>query len=176
MSQAMTTAPARNLPKLIVLAASVGCLAAAYGAAGQWAAAGLLLVPGLLLAFHGSPRAAWVPPVFLCGMISAAAAGALVGAPAFLLILGAALALAAWDLACFDRFLRRSGSLHAVNDLQKNHARSLVLAVGLGLGCAGGGLALSLRIPFAVMLLLVVADLVCLGLVFLSFSRRRPRT
>jgi len=107
-------------------------------------------------------------------MISAAAAGAFVGAPAFLLIPGAGLALAAWDLACLDRLLRRSASPHAVNDLRRRHGRSLVLAVGLGLACAAGGLVLSLRIPFAVMLLLVVADLVCLGLVFLSFSRRRP--
>jgi hypothetical protein len=175
MSLAMRAAPVRTFPLLLVVAASAGCLAAAYGIAGQWLGAVLVIAPGLLLAFHRKLRAAWVPPVFLCGMITAAAAGTFLGAPAYLLISGTVLALAAWDLACFQRIIRRSGSPEAVGTLRNRHARALVRAVGLGLLFGVGGSALTLRIPFALMLLLVIADLVCLGLALRLLSRQRGR-
>jgi hypothetical protein len=169
----MRIVPARTFPFPLVVATSVACLVAAYAAAERWAGAGLVIVPGLLLAFHRKPHAAWVPPVFLCGAIAAAAAGTFFGAPAYLLIPGAALALAAWDLACFNRFIQRSGSSDHIGGLRWRHTLTLLRAIGLALLIDLGGSALILRIPFALMLLLVVANLVCLGLALRMLSRRR---
>jgi hypothetical protein len=78
---------------------------------------------------------------------------------------------AAWDLACFERFIRRSGSPGEVGDLRSRHDRALLRAIGLGLVIALGGLAFSFRIPFALMFLLVIADLACLGLALRLLSR-----
>jgi hypothetical protein len=178
MRVAMRAKPSRSLALLLAAAASVGCLSAAYAVAGQWGGAALAIVPGLLLAFHRKRRAAWVPPAFLCGMVCAAAAGTFLGAPAYLLVGSVAFALSAWDLASFDRFIRRNGAPSAMGSLVFTHARALLLAVGLGLPVSLAGSVLSFRIPFVLMLLLVIADLVCMGLALRLLSRqggaRRP--
>jgi hypothetical protein len=46
-----------------------------------------------------------------------------------------------------------------------------VQAIGLGVGLAAAGIFLHLRIPFAVMLVLAVLDLFCLGRVYRILSR-----
>jgi hypothetical protein len=171
MSQAVGAGTSRRGVFLPVGAASVVCVATAYALAGRWVGAIAVIGPGVLLAFHRKTRGEWVPRLFLCGMIAAAAAGAFAGATAYLLVPGAALALAAWDLACFDSFVRRSGSPDALGSLVPRHVRALLRAVGAGLLVAMGGLALSFPIPFWLMLVIVIADLVCLGLAL----RRLPR-
>jgi hypothetical protein len=175
----MRAGSARRLPLWGALAASVACLAAAFAAAGVWIAVCLVPLPGVLMLFHAQARGGWAASVFLAAMVCAAAVAAVVGAPALLVVPGAALALAAWDLAELDRFLRdgRSrnaevgGDGRAEHTLVKRHALSLIQALVLGLLAAGGGLVLSLPIPFALLLLLVILDLACLGYVLLLFRR-----
>jgi hypothetical protein len=184
----MRPGTARRLSLLGALAASVACLAAAFAAAGVWIAAGLVMLPGVLMAFHAKARGGWVASAFLAAMACAAAVAAVVGAPALLVVPGAALALAAWDLAELDRFLRDgrlrsaeepagstkerpAGGGRAENALVKRHALSLIQALALGLLAAGGGLVLSLQIPFVLLFLLVILDLACLGYVLLLFGR-----
>ncbi len=175
----MTAGFARRLPLLGTLAASVACLAAAYVEIGLGPAACLAALPGALLLLPAKARGGWAAHVFLAAMVCAAAAAAVAGAPALLVVPGGALALAAWDLAEHERFLRdgdgaagpgesphtdrRPGRYDRVEEQEmKRHVVSLAKAFALGLLAAGGGLALSLRIPFALMLLLVLLDLGCL--------------
>jgi hypothetical protein len=169
----MRAAPGPSLPLLLAAAASVGCLAAAYVAAGQLAIACLVVLPGALLVLNRRPRGSWVSTVFLVLMTIAAAAGAPAGAPALLLVAGAAFALAAWDIAGWRLFLRAGAGPGARHD---RRLLPLLVAVGLGLLAAAGGRALSVRIPFALMLLLVAADLACLCYVFFSLSGKGPRS
>ena len=68
-------------------------------------AACVVPLPGLLLLFHNRIRGGWAASAFLAATVLAAAAGAIVKAPALLVVPAAALALAAWDLAELDRFL-----------------------------------------------------------------------
>ena len=100
----------------------------------------------------------------LCAVVLAAGVGAILGVSAFLLVGLVVLALAAWDLAGFFRFLRVGGSDRREAGLLRRHLLFLLPAVVLGLLTAGAGLALSLHPPFAVMMGLVIADLLCLGL------------
>ena len=157
---------------LPMLAASVVFLSAAYATAGLWVLACVVPLPGVLLLFHHRIHGGWVPPLFLAVMMCAAAAGALAGAPALLLILGASFALAAWDLADFSRSVRFSRSQQPPAALERRHAVSLAKATGLGLLAACGGALLSFRLPFIVMILLVIADLVCLGLALRALQKQ----
>ena len=103
------------------------------GLPGFWVPACLVPLPGALLLFHRRIRDGWAAPLFLVVMMGAAAAGAMVGASAFLLIPGAALALAAWDLVDFHRFVRGGRSPQPAAALEKRHALSLAKAISLGL-------------------------------------------
>jgi hypothetical protein len=162
-ARTMGAAPARLAVVLPILAASVACLCIAFAAAGQWPGGCAVASLGVILLFHGRTRRAWPGPLFLGGTTAAAAAAALAGAPAWLVVPGAALALAAWDVADFRRFLASDGSARPAGDLQRRHFASLGRALALGLVPAGGALALGVQMPFVVMLLLVILDLGCLG-------------
>jgi len=160
---AMTAAAVRYGVMLAALAGSAACAAFAYVSVGLWPAACAVLLPTALLPFHARTRRAWPAPVFLAGMISAAVCAALSNAPAVLVAPGAVLALAAWDLADHDRFVRESGDDASSDARGRGHAASLGGVVALALLPSAAALAFSARIPFAVLLPLVVLDLGCLG-------------
>jgi len=114
----------------------------------------------------------------LCLAVSAGAAGALLGVSAVVLVPAVAVALGLWDLVSFRSFLRAPGNARVDAKLRR-HLGPLLLAIGLGLAGAAAGLALTTRMPFAVLLLLVIADLACLGYAVRSLSgrgRRRHRS
>jgi hypothetical protein len=167
-------APQGLLFFLIAIAASA-CLVAAFWAAGRRVEACAAVLPGLLFCLDGKLRRPWVATVSLvCAVVSAAAA-LLLGAPAFPAVLGAALSLAAWDLAGFTRAAGGDESPHAVRRLQARHSLSLVQAIGLGVALAAAGVFLYLRIPFVVMLVLAALDLFCLGRVHRILSREEVK-
>jgi hypothetical protein len=171
MSGTAVTVLARRLPLLAALVASVACLGAAFVVAGAVIPACLVVLPGVLLLFSGKTRGGWAGWVFLAAMTIAAAAAALLKAPAPLVVPGAALALAAWDLAQLDRSLRKNGADDGEAAVRRRHLLSLGRAVGLGLIFGAGGYALSLPIPFPLMLLMVVLDLGCLGYFLFTLKR-----
>jgi hypothetical protein len=186
----MSGSYAPRLRLFAALLSAAACLVASFVAAGAWILAGAVLLPGLLLSFLSQrPRGGWMAALYLVAMAAAVAAAALLGAPAFLVVPGAALSLAAWDLAAFDRALRAAsagygGALHdgvadnvlddeepVRRDLEKRHLVRLGQALILGLLIAGGGMLISLTLPFWAMVALVAVDLVCLGSVFRFFKR-----
>jgi hypothetical protein len=160
----------RKILLLLCLAGSTACLAVAYILAGHWWGACAVILPGALPLFHRKIRGRWLPPAYLAGMFSAAAIGLYSGASPHLMLLGAALALAGWDLMNLDRAMAGSGSAQTSGRLETRHARSLALALGLGLLSAEGGIALSLPLPFPIMLLLVILVVFSLSRVFRALS------
>jgi hypothetical protein len=122
-------------------------------------------LPGVLLLFHRRIRGGWAAPVFLAAMVITAAVEAILKAPAPMVVPGAALSLAAWDLAELDRFLDGNDTIGEPSAVFRRHLLSLGRAAGLGLLAAAAGYAMSLRIPFPLMFLLVILDLACLGYV-----------
>lgn len=171
MIRAMRAGPTRRLLLLVPMVASVACCAGAFVAAGIWAAACVVPLPSLLVLFRARFRGGWPAHVFLAAMVLAATAGALASAPALLVVPGAVLALAAWDLAELERFLAKNESADATPAVFARHVRSLARAIVIGVLFAAGGYALSLRIPFPLMFLLVVLDLACMGY-FLRLMRK----
>ncbi len=138
--------------------------------AGHWLGACLGALPGLcaMALQRGSqeekPKAGrrpWLPAGFLSCMVGVAAAGLLTGASPWVVLPGVACALAAWDLMNVDVPCRTSPSPAAIRG-ERRHIRSLTFALGVGLLPAMVGAALSLRIPFPLMLALVILDLLCL--------------
>jgi hypothetical protein len=155
------------------LVASAACMVVGFLGAGHWLGACLGALPGLcaLALQPGSqeqkpkvsrrPRTRWLPAAFLSCTAAVAAAGLLAGASPWAVLPGIACALAAWDLMNVDVPCRSSPSPAAVRG-DRHHIRSLALALGVGLLPAMLGAALSLRIPFPLMLALVVLDLLSL--------------
>jgi hypothetical protein len=147
---------------LFFLTASTAGLATGYAMIDNWPAAGIAFLPGLAMLFHHRIASQWLPLSFLFSMIFLASVGVFLEAPAFLMILVSVFTLAAWDLANLERSMKGGESTQAARRFEGKHMRALALALGLGLVLAAGGLALSSRIPFIVMFLLVIVDLFCL--------------
>jgi hypothetical protein len=142
--------------------ACISCLAVGYAIAGQWVA-----LAAVLIVFLGWLRArqwlsSWLPVAALVGAVGLAAAGLLVGAPPVLMILGATLALASWDLVRFDHSVTGDPSAKTIARLEKKHFESLALALGPGLLVAVAGRMIRFQIPTGVMILLVIVALLCL--------------
>jgi hypothetical protein len=139
-----------NLPRVLAAAAAAlaqAALAAGFAAAGSRAGlvASLALALGWALAI--ALPAPDGPPLCLAGSTLLAVLGILAGAPPRLVWLGAAAALAAWDLALFTR--KRSGPLSpGERRLERAHLWTLAagLVPGLLLPFALGRV--ELRLPF----------------------------
>jgi hypothetical protein len=166
----------RKILLLLCLVASTAFLAVAYVLAGHWWGACVVILPGVFSLFHRKIRARWLPPAYLAGMFSAAAVGLYSGASPHLVLVGATLALAGWDLMNLDRSMAGGGSVHAAGRFEMRHVRSLAVALGLGLVLAEGGIVLLLRLPFSVMLLLVILLVFSLSRVFLILARESGRS
>ena len=151
--------PLRKALFLLCAAGSTACIAAAYGMTECWWGAGLVVLPCVFPLVNRRIPGRWVPHAYLWSMLCAAAIGVVAGAPARLVLPGAVLALAAWDLVNRDRAGAGSGR-------ERKHARSLALALGLGLLLAEGGMMVSLPIPFPLMLLCVILAVFSLNRVF----------
>lgn len=166
---------------LLCLVSSACCIAAGYIMIGSWLGAALMVVPCVpALLFRRIP-AAWAPAVFLAGSTGIAAAGLLAGAPALMMIAGAAFALGAWDLANLELSLSDGGKAHAsAVDFPTHHVWRHVSLLGLSLGAgliaASAALAIPLRLPFLVMLPLVLLDFFCLERLarYLSSREKEP--
>jgi hypothetical protein len=161
---------------LFCLVASTACLAVAYALVGSWQGACAVVLPGLFPLFHRKIPGRWLPPAFLSCMLCAAAVGLFAGASPHLMLPGAALALAAWDLMNLDRVMAGSGSAHSAGRFEMRHARVLALTLGLGLLLAEGGIVLSVPLPFPVMLLLVILVVFSLSRVFRVLVRESGRS
>jgi hypothetical protein len=160
----------------LYLLISLACLGGGYGVAGQWVAAGLVLVPIIAASFYRRFPAAWLPSACLVGLVCLAAAGLLVGAPTVLMFLGATAGLAAWDLMNLDRVMESGSSSNTASRFEKMHALSLTLALGIGLLMAGSGELFSLRLPFVLLILLILLDLLSLDRVSRYLGRRNARS
>jgi hypothetical protein len=137
---------------LVVLAL---CLAAGYATAGQWigTAAALMTGPAWLLA-RKYPTSG-LPLGCLFGSIGLAVVGRLTGASPGLMICGAGLALAVWDLLVLDVALGSAAPGEQTRRYEASHVRSLALALGGGLAGALLGRWLQLQIPFFITVLLI---------------------
>ena len=138
------------------LTAGVVCLASGCGLVGQWgllAAVGLAGLAGILLA-------GWSAVVFVV-LVGLAAVGICEGAWPILMILGATLALASWDLSGWEGFVADGLLDETTAWIEWRRYTYLALALGSGLLVTIVGRLVSFQLPFGVLMLL--AALVLLG-------------
>ena len=151
---------------VICLIASVLCLAAGYGIAGQWIGAmlAILIVPAWLLTRkYPSPQ---LPLVCLLVTVGFAVVGRLVGSPPFLMIFASAVALAVWDLLVLDSALGNTSDGEQTRRYENRHVQSLALAVGAGLLATLLGSFLRIQMPFIVLMLFIAIILFALDRVW----------
>jgi len=147
---------------------SAACLASGYAVTGQGIAVviALLTLPLWLLA---RKRPVTVPPsVALATSVCIGAAGLLTRAPSVLMILGAALALASWDLVLWQQTLTDNSisSAQTIALLETRHYQSLALALAPGLLIAITGPLIRVQLPFMGLVLLVILALFSLDRVW----------
>ena len=154
-----------TLRRIMSLVCSIACtasLAIGYGMTGQslaWLA--LIVMVGLIWLYAWRTTFAEIALVALIVSVALAAVGLLIHAAPVLMILGATLALASWDLLLFDHALLGSSSSQAVVLLIQKHYASLALALTIGGGLALLGRLIQIQLPFALIVALVI--LACWG-------------
>jgi hypothetical protein len=102
--------------------------------------------------------------------VSLAAAGLLTGATPLLMMLGAALALAGWDVVLWNRDLASNSTSTPLTLIESKHYQSLAVALGLGLLAAIAGRMFRIQIPFGGMFLLVILAFIGLERVWHTLS------
>ena len=123
-------------------------LALGYALIPVWLGAIIVVTLGLVWLVGQQRRMDWLNDLSFALFTVAAAFGVWWGAPAGWMLAGAAAALAAWDLARFDRRLAQVEQIAGEGQLRRDHLRRLLAAAGLGLGF--GALALSLQFELSI--------------------------
>jgi len=147
---------------VICLTILVLCLAVGYWIPGQWIGAMLVILMGPAWLLARKYPDSGFPLVCLLGSVSFAVAGALIGAPPFLMMVGSTFALAVWDLLFLDAALGNQSALEQTRHYENNHLQSLMMALGFGLLGTVLGSFLKTRIPFIILMLLITFLLVAL--------------
>jgi hypothetical protein len=137
-------------------------LAVGYGLESSWTVSGLIMTLGLV--WLVSQRFNWpgLPDIGLVATMGVAAFGMWQGIPAGWMLLAAVGALAAWDLAHFERHLALAPPRGNEARLRQEHLRTVAAVAGSGLLL--GGAALSFEIKFGLGWAMGLALLVILGL------------
>ncbi len=160
----------RTILRLLSCTASAACLVIGFVIGGQWgfAAAAVLLFLGCLADFKWP--ASWLPPAALVAAVGLSAAGVFSHAPAALMLVAAAFALAGWDLAVLDHALASNPPSAATGSLVRRRYQNLALVVGVGLLVTITGQVIRFQIPFAGMVVLVILVLYSLVRLWRTFS------
>lgn len=149
------------------------CLAAGYGLASQWVGTVLAVMTGLTWLLARKYPASGLPFICLLASVCMAVVGRLTGSPSLLMICGAAVALAVWDLLLLDVALEGNSSDEQTRRYENEHIQSLVLALGSGLVVVVLGSLIILQIPFVVLVLLVALAAFSLDRVWSQIKKRR---
>lgn len=154
-----------NAYSLLIIACltiSTGCLTVRYIFAGYWQI--VMLFPLLLifwLLIH--KRSIYLSAsIFLIGYVILAAVGIMLEFPVGLMVIACVAAMVSWELLLFDQS-NAGTSLDKSNFLrEKYHLTSLALTASVGLTVALISANVSLRIPFVVVVFLVLIFMGCL--------------
>jgi hypothetical protein len=151
--------PVRKIIRLACPMISVICLGAGFATTKAWIAA-LVMVFSLLAWLFTIKWPFGFPPSWaLVFSVSLAVTGLLTGAIHLLMLLGAALALAGWDVVLWDRSLTNHSPSTSLTLIERKHYQSLALAIGLGLLAIVAGRLVRFQIPFGWMVVLAILTL-----------------
>jgi hypothetical protein len=149
----------RSLILNISLIISTGCLAAGYLLAGFW-----LVVPALILLVASWVLASqrpifWLSALSLVGSVVLAATGVAFDFSPILMVIASTATLVSWELIQFKHNTTKSTLAVHNSLLEKFHLRSLVSAASAGLVLALLATFINLRLPFGIVVLLVLVTI-----------------
>ncbi len=147
--------PLRKIIFLVCLTAAAASLIIGLALAKQWLIALVTLLPTIAMLLAVKAANAWLAPIALLTTVGLATTGILLEASFFWMLLGAMLALVAWDLILWGHAVQ-SNFPHQVQLREKKHFQSLLLVMILGSLVVGIGRFLHLQLPFIAILLLAV--------------------
>ncbi len=151
--------PVRKILRLVCPVISVTCLGIGYTTTGLWIAGLVLVLTLLTWLFAVKWPFGFLPTSTLVFSTSLAVAGLLTGAMPLLMMLGAALALAGWDVILWNRALINNSLSASPTLIERQHYQSLAVALGLGLLAIIAGRLFRFQIPFGWMVVLVILTL-----------------
>ena len=151
--------PVRKTLRLVCPIISVTCLGVGYATTGLWIAGFVLVFTLMVWLFAIKWSFGFLSSSALVFSVSLAAAGLLTGAMPLLMMLGAALALAGWDVLLWNRSLISNSFSTSLTLIESKHYQSLAAALGLGLLAVVVGRLFRLQIPFGWMVILVILAL-----------------
>jgi hypothetical protein len=149
----------RKIIRFVCPLISVTCLAIGYTTTGPWIASIVLVFTLLAWSFAFKWPSGFLSSSALVLSVSLAAAGLLTGAMPLLMILGAALALAGWDVVLWNRAFTSNSLSTSLTLIEIKHYQSLAAALGLGLLAVVVGRLFRFQIPFGWMVILVIIAL-----------------
>ena len=150
---------------------STGLLAAGYLLAGLWQIVLVFPVALLFWMIAKSQPGISIPAVLLGSYISLASLGVLIGLNRYLMVYGPILALAGWELQMFQTGLIVELRQSNIELLERNHLKSLSIVIILSLLVTTIGMNVHLRLPFGVILFLVLLVGFLLERVYFSLTR-----
>ncbi|HEX2995242.1 MAG TPA: hypothetical protein VHP14_10475 [Anaerolineales bacterium] len=164
-------------PRKILFAAcllvSTLCLAAGYGIVGKWVGTVIAVITSLTWLLARKYPTSGLPFICLLASVCMAVVGQLAGSPPLLMICGAGVALAVWDLLLLDVALEGNSSDEQTRRYENKHLQSLILALGSGLFVAFLGRLFTLRIPFVMLVLFVALAAFSLDRVWVQIKKQR---
>lgn len=163
--------PLRKASFLVCLLAAGLCLAGGYAIAGSPAGVLFAVLAVLAWLYTWRPANGWLAGLCLAASTCVAAVGVLLQAPSALMILGAALSLAAWDLLLLDHSMPSRDLAPGSRLLEIRRLQSLAAVLGVGLFAAFAGRLVSLSLPFGLMVLAVLLALFALDRAARLFHR-----
>jgi len=86
--------------------------------------------------------------------------GVFAKAPVLLMVVGAAAALACWDLATLEEMMGAASQPQDTRRIERKHLQWLLVAIGAGISLAVISALVTLQIPLVVLILLVLIDVV----------------
>ena len=151
--------PVRKIIRLVCPIISATCLGVGYATTGPWIASSVLVLALLAWLIAIKWPFGFLSSSALVFSVSLAAAGLLTGAMPLLMILGAALALASWDVVLWNRAFTSNSVSTSLTLIENKHYQSLVVALGLGLLAAVAGRLFRFQISFGWMVVLAILPL-----------------
>ncbi len=151
--------PFRKILRLVFSILCVTSLGLGYATTRTWIA--IFVVVLTLLAWLSAIQWPVGLLAYLALVVSVglAAAGVLTGATPLWMLLGAALALASWDMVLWNRTSADNSLTLSLTLFESKHYQSLALALGPGLLAVVAGRLLHFQIPFGWMVVVVILAL-----------------
>ena len=144
------------------LLVSIVCLALGYTLAGYWPI--LFAIAAMLLLWSARKKEAtfWAASSLLAVYVLLAMMGVLLKAQLPVMVMGCVSALAWWDLSDFSQSLDGEALPGTTGTLEKRRLQLLALSSAISLGLATIGIWFRMRLPFGVIVLLVMLAAGCI--------------